>query len=47
VPRLIGWAVGSLIIGVSIVRPPYVLDFARSDLDTPTDFPAEAMQQWL
>jgi len=46
VPKLIGWDFGSKIIEMSIVEPPYTLDFANAALDTPPDFPPEAWDKW-
>jgi hypothetical protein len=45
-PRLRGWDEPLLVIEISIVRPPYVLDFANSTLDWPPDFPQEAWDEW-
>ena len=35
------------VIEMSIVRPPYILDFAKACLDAPPDFPEEVMaERW-
>ena len=31
---------------ISIVRPPFLLDFAKASLDFPPDFTDEVMQEW-
>ena len=36
-----------LVICMTIVKHPYVLDFAGSQLDRPMDFPPEVMAEWL
>jgi hypothetical protein len=35
------------VIEMTMVRPPFVLDFATAQLDVPFDFPAEIMEEWL
>ncbi|MEX0885140.1 MAG: hypothetical protein WD009_01755 [Phycisphaeraceae bacterium] len=46
VPELLGFSRRLRIIEMSIVRPPYVLDFASSYLDQPPDFPSEHWEHW-
>ena len=46
VPELLGFDRGRRIIEMTIVRPPYILDFASSYLDRPPDFPAEHWEHW-
>ncbi|MEM8875979.1 MAG: hypothetical protein AAGD32_17170 [Planctomycetota bacterium] len=46
VPQLIDHDDDRLIIEMSIVTPPFLLDFASAYLDTPPDFPAEVLTQW-
>ncbi|REK06747.1 MAG: hypothetical protein DWQ37_22120 [Planctomycetota bacterium] len=43
VPQLFGFSDDLLIIEMSIVAPPYILDFAKAWLDNPPDFSAEAL----
>ncbi len=35
------------IIEMSIVRPPFVLDFASAQIDQPFDFPDDVMTEWF
>ena len=47
VPALIAFSSSDLVIEISIVRPPYLLDFASCDLDQPADdFTEEVWEQW-
>jgi hypothetical protein len=46
VPRMISWSDDLLVIEMTIVRPPYLLDFASARLDEPPDFSPEVMEQW-
>lgn len=34
------------VIEMTIVRPPFVLDFATAALDSPPDFPEEVLADW-
>lgn len=36
----------NMVIEMSIVHPPWVLDFAQSTLDEPPDFPPEVWEDW-
>ncbi len=46
VPTLVDWDDQLLVIEMTIVRPPFLLDFASAYLDTPPDFPPEVMEEW-
>ena len=46
VPQLLGFDDNLKIVEMSIVTPPFVLDFAKCDLDWPTEFPDEVMEEW-
>lgn len=46
VPQLVGADRQLCILELSIVQPPYLLDFARAQLDRPLDFPLHVMEQW-
>ncbi len=46
VPRLIGFDDQLLVVEMTIVKPPYVLDFAGAYLDQRPDFPPEVRRQW-
>lgn len=46
IPKLLGVDDARLIIELTTVRAPYVLDFAASRLDVPPDFDAELWQHW-
>jgi hypothetical protein len=46
VPMLVDWDDQLLIIEMTIVRPPFVLDFASAYLDRPPDFPPEVIEEW-
>ncbi len=35
-----------LVIEMSVVNPPYVLDFGSATLDEPPDFPDEVLEAW-
>jgi len=45
VPALLGYDDSLLIIEMSVVQPPYILDFAKAQLDFPPDFPAHVMEE--
>ena len=36
-----------LVIEMSVVSPPFVIDFAKSYVDSQPDYPQEAMDDWL
>lgn len=46
VPVLRGYDDRGMVIEMSIVHPPWVLDFASSTLDHPPDFPQEVWDHW-
>jgi hypothetical protein len=46
VPELVGSDDELWIVEMTIVRPPFVLDFAGAYLDRPPDYPHEVMEQW-
>ena len=46
VPELLGYDPGWRVIEMSIVRPPYILDFASSFVDAVPDFPPEHWEHW-
>ena len=45
-PSLIGHDAELLVLEMTIVKPPYVLDFGKSYLDQPPDFSAEVLADW-
>ncbi len=46
VPRLIDHDDEGLVLEMSIVTPPYLLDFASAYLDVRPDFPQEVEEEW-
>ncbi|HEY4329242.1 MAG TPA: hypothetical protein VGN88_05865 [Phycisphaerae bacterium] len=46
VPKMIEFDDTLLVIEMSIVRPPYILDFASAHLDYPPDFPQDVLDIW-
>jgi hypothetical protein len=46
VPELFGWDDELLVIEMSLVKPPYVLDFGKVYLDRPPDFSQDVMSDW-
>jgi hypothetical protein len=46
VPQLLAFDDHLRIIEMSIVTPPFILDFAKSDLDYTTSFPDHVMEEW-
>lgn len=46
-PELLAWDDELAILEMSIVKPPFVLDFASAQLDHPFDFPDDIMHAWL
>ncbi|MEM6560256.1 MAG: hypothetical protein AAF656_01540 [Planctomycetota bacterium] len=46
VPELLGNDDQRLVIEMTVVSPPFLLDFASAYLDTPPDFPPEVLAQW-
>lgn len=47
VPQLVGWDDQIGVIEMTVVRPPFVLDFAGASLDTAPDFPEDVLAEWL
>jgi len=45
-PQLLSWDEELLALEMSIVRKPYLLDFASAYLDWPPDFSPEALEEW-
>lgn len=46
VPQLIGWDDELLVIEMTVVTPPFLLDFASAYLDAAPDFSAEVTEHW-
>jgi hypothetical protein len=46
VPKLVAHDRDALVIEMTIVQPPYLLDFAQSVLDFPLDFPEGHEEEW-
>ncbi len=46
VPALLDFDEALMVIEMSIVSPPYVLDFAGARLDSPAEFPSEVLEEW-
>ena len=46
VPRLIASDAHLLVIEMTMVEPPFILDFAQSTLDEPRDFPEGHIEEW-
>jgi hypothetical protein len=46
IPQLISWDEELLALEMSIVRRPYLLDFASALLDWPPDFSPEVLEEW-
>jgi|JI7StandDraft_1071085.scaffolds.fasta_scaffold100212_1 hypothetical protein len=47
IPELLGFDDTRLVIEMSVVSPPFVIDFAKSYVDSQPDYPQEAMDDWL
>ncbi|TWT87204.1 hypothetical protein Mal64_27420 [Pseudobythopirellula maris] len=45
-PSLLGWDDDLLVIEMSIVTPPYLLDFGKAYLDRPFDFEEGGFTDW-
>jgi hypothetical protein len=45
VPKLVHYSTKLRVVEMTIVQPPFLLDFAQSVLDTPPDFP-EGLEEW-
>jgi hypothetical protein len=46
VPRLINWDDHLLVIEMTTVPPPFIVDFAHATLDDPFPFTEEALSDW-
>jgi hypothetical protein len=46
VPQLLGYDDDLLIIEMTVVTPPYVLDFAGAYLDRPPDYSEQTLAEW-
>ena len=46
VPRLLGCDDDLWVIEMTIVSPPFVLDFAGAYLDEPPNYPADVLAEW-
>lgn len=46
VPQLLDWDEELVVIEMTFVGAPFLLDFAGVRLDKPCDFPPEVMEQW-
>jgi hypothetical protein len=46
VPRLLQYDDELWVVEMTIVRPPFVLDFAGASLDRPHEFPKEVLEAW-
>jgi len=46
VPEFIDANASLRVVEMTIVRPPYLLDFANARVDSPPDFDAEVMSEW-
>ena len=46
VPQLLRWDDGLLALEMTVVAPPFVLDFAGAYLDFPPEFPEEVWAEW-
>jgi hypothetical protein len=46
VPQVVRTSEDLWVIEMTIVNPPFVLDFAGAYLDTPPDYPEEVMEEW-
>ena len=47
VPQLVGYDDDLMVIEMSVVSPPFVLDFAKCYLDRRPDFSAEVIAEWM
>ena len=47
VPQLIDWEDNLRVIEMTLVQPPFLLDFAGARLDYSPDFPPEVIEQWM
>lgn len=45
-PDIIGCDESLMVIEMTIVTPPFVLDFAGARLDSPPDYPPEVLEEW-
>ena len=47
VPQLLGYDTDLLVLKMTVVQQPFVLDFAEVRLDFPCEFPADVWTHWL
>ena len=47
VPQLVDFDDYLWVIEISVVKRPYILDFAKATIDVAPDFPPEVMREWL
>ncbi len=47
VPQLINCNDRLMVIEMTIVQPPYLLDFSQATVDEPRDFTEEVMEDWM
>jgi hypothetical protein len=47
VPELLGFDDRLLVIEMRIVTPPYILDFAKAQIDKPMEFEEGGKEEWL
>ncbi len=47
VPQLLGYDAEFLVLEMTVVQQPFVLDFAEVRLDFPLEFPDEVWATWL
>jgi len=45
IPQLVDWDDELMIVEMSIVSAPYILDFGKADLDVRTEYPAEVRHE--
>ncbi|MEX2188513.1 MAG: hypothetical protein WD875_17015 [Pirellulales bacterium] len=46
IPELVDCDDEFLVVEMSIVSPPYLIDFGKAYLDNPPDYPSDAMAHW-
>lgn len=46
IPQLIGWSEELLIIEMTIVKPPFILDFGKSSLYFKPEYPSDAVDHY-
>lgn len=45
IPQLLGWSDELLVIEMTIVKPPFILDFGKSYLFFPPEYPSDAEEE--